>query len=255
MTRILNTRPAPNGSELSDQLTELGFVSVNYPVIVNETIATHFSELDAHLNDSECAWVFISKPSVLFFQHYLSKQSIQEFSPSGKVFAVGNSTANELLKSNPRLNVHTPTDANSESLLAIPQLTKAKTVVLVKGVGGRGLIQSELSKKRVSVVELDLYQRTPQLFSERELSQWWDCKVTLATSVDIAKAILNNCKTTENDAKKHEFLQNTSWLVLSERIKEFLIQQGILQSQIHVCEASDNFSIIKLIKQLANQDV
>lgn len=255
MTRILNTRPAPNGSELSDQLTELGFVSVDYPVIINEAITAQFSKLVDHLNDSECAWVFISKPSVLFFQQYLSKNNIHQFSPDGKVFAVGSTTARSLLNSNPRLNVHIPTDANSESLLAIPQLAKAKTVVLVKGVGGRGLIQSELAKKGISVVELDLYQRTPQLFLERELSQWWDCKVTLATSVDIAKAILNNCKVTENDAKKHEFLQNTSWLVLSERIKEFLIQQGILQSQIHVCEASDNFSIIKLIKQLANQDV
>ena len=255
MTRVLNTRPAPNGRELSDQLTKCGFVSVDYPVIVNEVIPSINEQLTSYLSDPNCYWIFISKPAVLFFKQHLSDANIYSYTPNGKVFAVGYSTAQELQQSNSELKVYTPTETNSESLVTMPELAKAKTVVLVKGVGGRGLIQRELQVKGIEVIELDLYQRLPQLFKEQELELWFSCEIVLATSVDIAKAILNNCKVTENDAKKHEFLQNTSWLVLSERIKEFLIQQGILKSQIHVCEASDNFSIIKLIKQLANQDV
>lgn len=255
MIRILNTRPAPNYSELSEQLTEQGFVSLDYPVIVNEAIASNTNELADRLQDSSCYWIFISKPSVLFFNQYLSQSGTTTFNPAGKVFAVGSSTALELQKSHPKLKVLVPTEANSESLVKMSALAQAKSIALVKGVGGRGLIQSELRDKGIEVKEFDLYKRTPQIFSEQDLQIWFSCQIVLATSVDIAKAILTNCKITESAAKKHDFLQNSSWLVLSERIKEFLIQQGISQSQIHVCEASDNFSIIKLIKQLAKQDV
>lgn len=255
MTRILNTRPAPNGRELSEQLTEQGFESVIYPVIVNQAITCSADQLANWLADPDCAWIFISKPSVLFFNQYLADSDVQTFSPKGQVFAVGNSTAKSLQQTHVKLPVFVPNEANSESLIAMSELTMAKKVVLVKGVGGRGLIQSELQDKGIDVIELDLYQRVPQNFSEQELQDWFECNIVLATSVDIAKAILNNCKIAKNESKKHEFLQNSSWLVLSERIKEFLIQQGITQSQIHVCDASDNFSIIKLIKQLAKQDV
>lgn len=251
MTRILNTRPAPMGQELSQQLAELDLVSVNYPVIKNEAVTSNFPNLRACLNDPKCNWIFISKPAVLFFNQYLIDAGVEEFKPSGKVFAVGKSTAQALEDVHCELQVAAPSEANSEALLVMPALTQASRVVLVKGIGGRGLIQQNLTDKGIEVKELDLYQRVPQQFSQQQLADWYDCKVVLATSVDIAKALLTNVKNMVNVEKKHDFLQNSRWLVLSERIKAFLIQQGIQQTQIFVCEASDNVSIIKLINTLA----
>ena len=251
MTRILNTRPAPMGAELSQQLTELGLISVDYPVILNQATQPDFAQCPQFIDDPDCFWIFISKPSVLFFNQFLTNSGVKAFKPAGKVFAVGKSTALELEKCHFQLKVEAPEEANSEALIAMESLAKAKKVILVKGVGGRGLIQHELSNKGIEVIELDLYEREVQRFTQDELEQWCECKVVLATSVDIAKSILINANNLVNEAKKHEFLQNSRYLVLSERIKAFLIQQNIQQNQIYVCEASDNSSIIKLIKQLA----
>lgn len=251
MTRILNTRPAPMGKELSQQLAELNMVSVDYPVIKNQAITCHFSKLNTCLDDPTCSWIFISKPAVLFFNQFLLQAGVRYFAPKGKVFAVGKSTAQALQAEHAGLTVLAPEQANSEALLTMTPLLESNSSVLVKGIGGRGLIQQELTDKGVDVVELDLYQRVPQQFPEAELAHWYDCKIVLATSVDIAKAILTNVKNMVNVDKKQVFLQKSRWLVLSERIKAFLIQQGVEQTRIFVCDASDNVSIIKLINELA----
>ena len=251
MTRILNTRPAPMGKELSQQLAELNMVSVDYPVIKNQAISCHFPSLNTCLNNQDCSWIFISKPAVLFFNQFLMQAGVARFTPKGKVFAVGKSTAQALESAHPGLSVLAPEQANSEALVTMTPLLKSVSSVLVKGVGGRGLIQRELTDKGVTVIELDLYQRVPQRFGEADLASWYDCKVVLATSVDIAKAVLTNVKNMVNVDKKHDFLQKSRWLVLSERIKAFLIQQGVENTQIFVCDASDNVSIIKLINELA----
>lgn len=249
MTRVLNTRPAPMNQELAQQLEAGGLTSVNYPVICNRALFPDFPHCASLLADPDCSWLFISKPAVLFFLDFLPEP--KAFNPAGKVFAVGKTTGRAITEASAQIEVLAPEQANSEALVVMPELLAAKTVVLVKGVGGRGLIQQELAKQGINVIELDLYQRVEQVFSQQVLTQWADCNLVLATSVDIAKALLNNVNTMENEEKKHDFLQNSQWLVLSERIKEFLIQQHIEISKIHVCEASDNKSIIKLINTLA----
>ena len=251
MARILNTRPAPMGAELSQQLAELELFSIDAPVIINQGIAAEAHQLQAQLKDPSCYWIFISKPSVQFFHQYLALSGIQQFRPKGKVFAVGNSTASALQQHTPGLPVIVPQVANSEALLALTPLANARQVVLVKGQGGRGLIQQELEAKQITVVELDLYRREPKVYSSEQINTWLACDVVMATSVDIAKALLANLAQLEANTEKQTFLQNSRWLVLSERIKAFLIQRGISAEQIHVCAASDNPSIIKLITNLA----
>ena len=156
MTRVLNTRPAPNGSELSDQLAEHGIVSVNYPVIVNQAISASSHDLNKQLTDPHCAWIFISIPAVLFFNDYLSQSGVQQFSPKGQVFAVGKSTAQALQSTHAGIEVSTPAQSNSEFLVAMPELLKFQKAVLVKGVGGRGLIQQTLRSKGTIFTDFDI---------------------------------------------------------------------------------------------------
>jgi uroporphyrinogen-III synthase len=239
------------GAELSQQLAQLELFSIDAPVIINQEIAADSQHLPRQLDDPTCYWIFISKPSVQFFHQYLQRAGVQQFTPRGKVFAVGNSTASALQQHSKGLPVIVPQVANSEALLALAPLASARQVVLVKGQGGRGLIQQELEAKNISVVELDLYHREPKIYTAEQKKVWLACDLVLATSVDIAKALLANIDLLEPNTEKQTFLQNSRWLVLSERIKAFLIQRGLGAEQIHVCTASDNPSIIKLIKNLA----
>lgn len=248
--RVLNTRPMPMAMELEQALRQYQLASVLYPVVENKALQADFPDWANFLSDGSCHWVFISKPAVRFFNQFLATQGIDNFNPAGEVFGVGPSTKAELETSYSKLHVLLPNESNSEALLTMPELLSAKRVVLVKGRGGRGLIQQELQRHNIKVVELDLYQRCTTKYNETEMSDWLSCDLIMATSVDIAKAIFDNLKQLPLSVSQ-EFLQNKAWLVLSERIKAFLMQHSIPAKHIYVCDQSDNSSIIKLIQQLA----
>lgn len=252
--RVLNTRPMPMAEELQVELDILHISSIQCPVINNQTLETELDNWQTLLNNPDCHWVFISKPAVNFFTAFVNRQNssgaASSFIPKGQVFGVGPSTKATLEQHYSNLSVFLPEEFNSEALLVMPELLSAKQVVLVKGVGGRGLIQQTLQAHDIEVIELDLYQRQVAEFDEMEVQSWLKCNLIMATSVDIAKAIWQNLGKL-SETQRHEFLQNKSWLVLSERIKAFLMQLNVPAKYIYVCEQSDNSSIIKLIKQLA----
>lgn len=252
--RVLNTRPMPMAEELQVELYKLRISSIQCPVINNQTLETELDNWQTLLNNPDCHWVFISKPAVNFFTAFVNHQNssgaASSFIPKGQVFGVGPSTKATLEQHYSNLSVFLPEEFNSEALLVMPELLSAKQVVLVKGVGGRGLIQQTLQAHDIEVIELDLYQRQVTEFDKKQVQTWLECDLIMATSVDIAKAIWQNVAQL-TEMQRHEFLQNKSWLVLSERIKAFLIQLKIPVNNIYVCEQSDNSSIIKLINQLA----
>lgn len=248
--RVLNTRPMPMAEELQVELDKLHITSIQCPVINNQALETALDNWQALLNNPDCHWVFISKPAVNFFTAYVNQQQSAGFAPQGQVFGVGPSTKATLEQHYSNLSVFLPDEFNSEALLLMPELLSAKQVVLVKGVGGRGLIQQTLQAYDIEVIELDLYQRQVTEFEEIQVQAWLNCDLIMATSVDIAKAIWQNLAKL-SETQRHEFLQNKFWLVLSERIKAFLMQLNVPAKHIYVCEQSDNSSIIKLINQLA----
>ena len=263
---ILNTRPLPMGETLALDLAEHGIEAISFPTIVNlalcnEDIAAHSNQSFAqllqiiieHLSNENAYWLFISKSSAQFFRQFLQSFSTNahafEFSPAGHVIAVGATTKSEIETINSTLNVLTPVEANSEALLAMPEFEFCQKLVLVKGLGGRGLITEHFTQQHKQVVELNLYQRSAQLYEKQEIESWLTTGIILATSVDIASATLDNINLL-TEAQRQQFLQSKHWIVLSDRIKQFLISKSVKKQNIFVCEQSDNSSIIKMIKQI-----
>lgn len=238
------------GEEMAKRFKEFGIESYFYPVIENQAIAADFSEVDENIQSRDCAWIFISKSSVQFFHAFLIQHGLTSWQPAGKVIAVGESTKKQLMTSFDELDVITPEQPNSESLLRLSVLDSIKQVVTVKGLGGRGLIKEQLEAKGKQVISLNLYQRAAVVYSKEELAHWNKCNLILSTSVDIAKSIFSNLSLFVNAQIEHEFLHNKKWIVLSERIKTFLIQKNVESGNIFVCEQSDNSSIINMINKI-----
>ena len=263
---ILNTRPLPMGETLALELAEHGVEAISFPTIVNlalcnEDIAAHSNQsfaqllqiLIEQLSNENAYWLFISKSSAQFFRQFLQSFSTNaqafEFSPAGHVIAVGTTTKSEIETINSTLNVLTPFEANSEALLAMPEFEFCQQLVLVKGLGGRGLITEHFTQQHKQVVELNLYKRSAQLYEKQAIESWLTADIILATSVDIASATLDNINLL-TEAQRQQFLQSKHWIVLSDRIKQFLISKSVKKQNIFVCEQSDNSSIIKMIKQI-----
>lgn len=245
---ILNTRPLPMGAKLAEQLNQLGFQSLNYPQITTEPLVPeNLSEIDQQLTESKRVWIFVSRTAVRHFFDALPQLS--DFIPEGEIIAVGPGTKQELLSRFPRLQINLPLAPNSESLIQMPLLNAAKYVSLVKGVGGRELIENTLIERGLNVVNFEVYSRINQVYSVTDLKSWQQADILLATSVDIAKALFENSKRLPR-TECGEFFQNKRWLVLSERIKQYLLTKGMPSDAIFICEDADNSSIIKTIKSI-----
>lgn len=242
---ILNTRPLPMGAALTEQLTQQGYQSQNYPQITTEAVEPdNLNLVPQQLSQSDRVWIFVSRTAVRFFFQVLS--SDLGFAPKGRVVAVGPGTKQELVKRFPELDIHLPEFANSESLVQMPILQQAKAVSLVKGFGGRDLIENNLTGRGVAVCCYQVYTRLNKSYPLAEVKKWQDAHILLATSVDIAQALVENIHTLSLQ-ERAAFFQNKRWVVLSERIKQYLLTKGIPSDAIFICEDADNSSIIKTI--------
>ncbi len=254
---ILNTRPSPMGETLNRQLNQ-HFVSHHFPTIVNQPIALGNNPLLTQwLADPLCAWVFISRTSVSYFKQFLLQNDIHHFSPKGGVFAIGESTKSELQqlitqpKQAPVITIITPKHANSESFLQLSEIQRYQTFVQIKGQGGRENIEQWVLQHKLNYFPLELYQRQPVIYPKNQVVTWLQSTIFLATSVDIAKSILANISQLDNNQAPHLLLQKIRWVVLSDRIKQFLIDNKIEQGHIFICEDSDNSSIINTINLIS----
>lgn len=247
---VLNTRPLPMGRELQQDLEQAQITSIFAPQIT--TVAQTPDNLTSALqltSNPNCLFIFVSRTAVKRFCQELADMGVSDFSPQGSIIAVGKGTKAELLKIFPQLTIVLPEKANSESLVEMPEFNDESVThsVIVKGHGGRDLIQTKLLTRGVELTEVNVYRRESESYSVQSVETWLNSKVILATSVDIAESILNNLQSLPDD-KNSEFIQRVNWLVLSDRIKQYLLQQDIPSIHIFNCEQADNSSIIKNIK-------
>jgi len=250
---ILNTRPSPMGEELQQLLTPK-FISHHFPTVTNQTISLPSDiPLKKWLRDSSFAWIFVSRPTAVYFQQLLQQYGLESFSPAGGIFAIGESTKSELHSfiQDDNIKVITPTISNSESFLTLNELAEYQSFVQVKGKGGREVIADALINNGKDYFPLELYKREMVQYSSKQVGSWLECNCILATSVDIAKGIFANLSQQINSNNIPYLLDKIKWVVLSERIKQFLIDNKIKEEHIFICEESDNSSIINTINLIS----
>ena len=228
---VLVTRPAAQATSLASRIRQSGGEAFLLPAIAIEPIAVAAS------GEHDLA-IFLSSNAVEHGARCIGTQA------SLRVAAIGKSTAAALTALNIAVDLFPDTDSSSETLLAHPALDLASgsRVLIVRGVGGRTLLQESFIARGMQVEVLEVYRRVlpaadPTLLASLE-NLWTagDLDIVTVTSVEI----LTNLVTLLGDTG---FLRSIPLLVASARIAEAAIAMG-LQGEIVLARGADDDSLV-----------
>ncbi|WP_257267183.1 uroporphyrinogen-III synthase [Endozoicomonas sp. ONNA2] len=159
--RALVTRPEPQAQALADAIKEFGGQAWPVPMLAIEALAETQAMRDCLLMLHQFDHIIVtSRPAAR-----LGGELIERYWPQLPVhcrwFAIGSSTAAELERFAIKAQ-YSPTGADSEALLALDAFNHVqnKRFLIIKGVGGREVLEQQLRNAGASVHTLDVYQRT-----------------------------------------------------------------------------------------------
>jgi len=218
---VLVTRPEPQGSELCRLIKSCGGDAVNFPVVefapppaMNAFIAavTELGEQDFLIFNSPRS-VIASVPTIRQYWPY--------FPPQVRFAAVGEGTARALREAGYNVQIVPSNEWSSESLLDLPAFQRSavagKKIAIIRGEGGRELLDKVLLERGAEVTPVIAYQRVlPQI----DINPF----VTLIKEHKINSIV---CTSFEGVRNMRLLLGVTTWpylkevplLVVSERIK------------------------------------
>lgn len=255
-TMLLNTRPSPMSEELNALCQKAKITTQVAPIITTAPLAK--SELDVSLtallknmSDADFIWIFVSRTAVKHFATNLLQNKIA-FKPKGNIIAVGPGSRDELHAAFSHLDnkIICPDESNSESLILLPLLNTDNKInaAILKGKGGRDVIKRHIENQHGIVTEVDLYERQVTSYSQTDIKSWLAADFILATSIDIVDGIFDNVKSVA-DTTQVSTLKTKNWIVISQRIRDYVIELGVDQDNVKVTEHTSNQSIIQVLTQ------
>lgn len=244
--RILNTRPLDQGNVLNIKIKQQGGIPVHCPALVIEPLlkSTWLSTLP-NLETIKTI-LFTSHNAVDYFFSAIYAHGITLPSQASYI-AIGQATAHTLAEYGYQVMV--PQQADSEHLLLLPQLQKIQqtNILLIKGQGGRSLIEETLRQRGAQVHVIEVYRRTMPKALRRQITHLWQkngIDGIIYTSAEGMKNILT-CS-----PKAHDWLLCKPSLVISERLAAIARQMGI-HHIIHSSESSWVSSLMHLTRLIS----
>ncbi|HCH00465.1 MAG TPA: uroporphyrinogen-III synthase [Vibrio sp.] len=157
MSTVLVTRPGQDGEALCLNLQQRQINSLHHPLI-KLTQGRDYASLIDDLSRSDIV-IAVSQYAVVWSQHTLQLTQ-QHFPTTPLYFAIGNKTA-ECLQRYTQSPVISPQISDSEHLLDLPalKLVKNKRILILRGNGGRELIQQTLQQRGAEVYYNEIYRR------------------------------------------------------------------------------------------------
>ena len=219
----LEIRPLKNRRAMADQLSALD----NFDVII-----------------------FTSANSVRFGVSFLDQRRDLPLAAIGPATARGLNQAGYRVAINP--GEASPNDAfDTESLLSHPRLAHVSghRILIIKGSGGRQLLQQELAQRGAAVTSVDVYERVPSQPAETALTQaleWLaaaEIRAITATSLATGEALLNMA----TPALRVEF-ERAHWLVPNERVASGLHGLGLKAPLLQTDSPADQDLVAALIR-------
>jgi uroporphyrinogen-III synthase len=146
------------------------------------------------------------------------------------IAAIGQATAAALNAAGRRVSLMPEEGADSESLLALPQLADmaGRRVLIVRGSGGRELLSDALTARGAQVQYAEVYTREtayPSLERKAEIETLWrqgGIKVYTATSVELLEALVAIVT-----PRCRELMHSTALVTGSPRVAEAAVRLGI----------------------------
>ncbi|MDF1827036.1 MAG: uroporphyrinogen-III synthase [Legionellaceae bacterium] len=217
--RVLNTRPEQQASSLTQAIEEAGGISVNLPLLEIKPIP-----IKINLNHIHAA-IFTSPNAVhCFFASLASQHWPHEI----QYFAIGQGTADALMHYG-LSSATCPQEANSEHLLMLDALQykqiQHKNILLIKGQGGRTLIQTALSARGAEVDIREVYQRVLPHHSKKRIETLWHEDAVDIILITSETALVHLFELFAKQA--HAWLCSKPYVVISERLRQAAHKRGI----------------------------
>ena len=187
--------------------------------------------------------IFVSANAVRYaFPHFPNNIPVNL-----EIAAVGKATAAALEDCGLDATLLPDEQMNSEGLLALPalQAVEGKTILIVRGNGGRELLKDTLTERGASVSYAEAYRRQLPLRNASNLVQNWSSwvDVVTVTSVELLK---NLCQLIGDDGI--ERLKQTPLAVISERIAEYADEIGC--EAIYISDQPSDAALLKTVCEI-----
>jgi uroporphyrinogen-III synthase len=230
---VLVTRPASQAASLCEQITQRGGTAIAFPTVEIEAVtATAASGHDLV--------VFVSVNAVAHGVRLIEK------GPTTRIAAIGKATAAALAQTSLPPDIVPEAGFNSEALLAHPDLTLASgaRVLIVRGAGGRELLQETFAARGLIVETREVYRRIRPIVADavrNALEERWineGIEVVTATSIETLHNLLEILS-----ERGRQLLRETPLLVASRRIAEAASASGLKGTAI-VANGADDASMI-----------
>jgi uroporphyrinogen-III synthase len=190
---VLVTRPEHQAHHLCQLIEAEGGAAVRYPALVIKPRPDR-AAVRAAIGPADRfdLVIFISANAVRYGADFLDQRR------DVPVAAVGQATAAALNAAGYRVSLMPAEGADSESLLAMPELAHmvGQRVLIVRGSGGRELLADVLTERGAQVQYAEVYTREPARPSaelQAEVEQIWrqgGLHVYAATSVELLEALV-----------------------------------------------------------------
>lgn len=241
---VLVTRPEPQATLLCEQIVALGAKAFAFPTIA---FAPPPNEKKFHqeimLLDEQEYLIFISPQAVAASINAI-KQAWPQLPSHLKIAAVGAGTARALTNAGLSVDLQPNSEWSSQGLLDLPEFQKIENrkIAIIRGVGGRELLDTMLAERGAQVLPIIAYERVLPVIDNRDcLSLLQQGKITIIVCTSFES--VSNLKILLGDAWPH--VLHLPLIVMSERVK--LLAQGLGFQTIWVTPEASQAAILDLI--------
>lgn len=249
---FLVTRPEPQGRELCGEITSRGGSAVSFPVIAFSPPPDHSAYLQCIAALGHQDWlIFISPQSVYSTTEAMTK-AWPRLPERVNIAAIGAGTAKALNQAGLHVDIHPHSDWSSDGILALPafQSVKGQKIAVLRGAGGRELVDQALSDRGAKVMTVIAYERVLPDVDTRpvlDLLRKNKIDVIICTSFEGVK----NLKTLLGE-DGWLFIRKIPLVVMSERIKSLAHDLGF--QTIWVTRNASQTAILDKCKEGLNND-
>lgn len=248
---ILVTRPARQGMALCRLLEVHGHSVLHFPTIafVPPVNLESLNSAITNLNNQDC--LVFNSPQAVYAGLELIRKVWPHFPDGSRLIAIGGGTAKALHESGCHQVLVPEASWHSEGVLSLPELqsVKHKKIAIIRGAGGRELLDKVLAERGAEVLPVIVYERVLPKASTAHLVECLKqhkIQMIVCTSFESVK----NLKILVDDTVWPD-LMICPLIVMSERIKTLAHDLGF-QTIWVTREASDE-TILEVINDKSNK--
>lgn len=227
---VLVTRPARQAELLAEHIRALGGDAFQLPAIEVRPIA-------ATISGTYELVIFVSANAVEHGAHLIARTETM------RIAAIGKATASALAAANLAADIVPERGSTSEALLSHPQLMLAEgtRVLIVRGSGGRELLQQHFAARGCEVQFAEVYERVRPSVDEMrcsELEAHWAAggiDVVTATSVETLANLMALLS-----EQGRQLLRATPLVVPSPRVRQAAADMGLCGECLLAAGADDD---------------